>query len=122
MANELDILYQKAINSFKNQDYLKSEHTLNKILLSAPKNSDVLRILGLIALIRKNHLEAIDVFCRSIEASPQNPMAYSNRGKALGEIYRFSEADQDHSFAVSIAPFIPDLSISKKRCASYRLF
>ena len=113
MANELDILYQKAINSFKNQDYLKSEHTLNKILLSAPKNSDVLRILGLIALIRKNHLEAIDLFCRSIEASPQNPMAYSNRGKALGEIYRFSEADQDHSFAVSIAPFIPDLWIAK---------
>jgi len=73
-------------------------------LLLNPKHLEALLAQGDLFFVLEMPAQAEASYSRAIEAAPQNPMPYINRGVARDEQGRFAEAIADYTSALALAP------------------
>ena len=79
-----------------------AERLLKKALKMAPKNSEVLRLMGVIFAFKKDFYTALKMFDASIKYGPKNWLSHSNRGNILKDLNRFEEALKSYDFSIAL--------------------
>ncbi len=79
-----------------------AETVYRQILGFHPDHPESLHLLGVIALQRGRHQEAVTMIGRAIKARPGFADAHSNLGNALRELGRLDEAEQSYRKAISL--------------------
>ena len=78
---------------------------LEEILSIEKHQPDVIRLLGVIAALRKEWNEALRLIDLVIEMDPKNALAHSNRGNVLNELKRYEEALSCYQRAIHYQPY-----------------
>jgi tetratricopeptide (TPR) repeat protein len=84
LKNALELIHAKEID--------RAQHLLDKALNASPNNPDIMRFLSVLAAMRFDHAGALELIDKVIALTPDNGVAYSNRGNILKELNRFEEA------------------------------
>ena len=97
-------LLEEAINFLQNGHRGMAEERLKGLLLSNPKQADVLNLLGVIRAQCGDYPGAVDFIRRAISINPKNPASYYNRGLALLELDNSAKALEDFKKAIALNP------------------
>ncbi|OWS72657.1 hypothetical protein CBI30_02600 [Polynucleobacter aenigmaticus] len=81
-----------------------ADRLLNQALKMEPKNSEALRLRGIILAFKKMLPEALRLFDQSIKADSRNWLSYSNRGNVLKDLYQLDEALRSYNKTISLQP------------------
>lgn len=100
----IDNLISLAIGYLQKGDPISAERLLNQSLVVAPKNSEALRLLGVVYAFKKDLPEALRALDRSIKADPNNWLAHSNRGNVLRDLNQFEAALKSYDKAIVLQP------------------
>src|ERR1044071_2201785 len=100
----LPSMIEKAIALHQKGQLAEAERLYRKILTRNPQNAEVLHLLGVMEVQRKNFSAGIELIDRAIEIKPHIAAFFSNRGNALNELKRFDEALAAYDRALAIAP------------------
>lgn len=73
-----------------------------------PKDSEVLRLLGVLFAFRGSRQEALKMFDRAIKIEPKNWLAHLNRGNILKDLHKYEEAMKCYDFAIALQPDYPE--------------
>lgn len=92
MNLEAQILIQNALDSIKEKHYDNAEELLLKAKNLAPNNPDILRYLSVVSALKFDYIGALELIDQSIILSPNNGIAFSNKGNILKEMGRYEEA------------------------------
>ena len=76
--NNIENIYNLAINLFKESNYDESEKYIKEILEIVPNNSDVLNFYGRLKQFKGQINESIEILNKSIEIDNNNYMAHYN--------------------------------------------
>lgn len=79
-----------------------ADRLLNQSLKMVPKNSEALRLRGIILAFKKKLPEALNLFDQSIKIDSRNWLSHSNRGNVLKELHQFDEALKSYDKAISL--------------------
>lgn len=93
-----------AMDYIQKSDLDGAERLLKQALKMAPKNSEILRLLGIIYAFRGEPQEALKMFDRSIKANPNNFLAHSNRGNILKDLHRYELALKSFDRSIALQP------------------
>lgn len=85
-------LFSRAVSLFRAGNANEAEAIGRKLLVSYPKNADLLNLLGIIQTQRNNFEEAARFFEKIVAITPGNGVAYRNLGHALSYLSKFNEA------------------------------
>jgi Tfp pilus assembly protein PilF/ADP-heptose:LPS heptosyltransferase len=88
----IDYAIQSAFVHYNSGQLEDAERLCKKILKRQPKNAEVLNLLGLMLIQRKNYEPAIRYFEKSISADPLHAYAHNNLGFCLVRLGRKDEA------------------------------
>lgn len=97
-------LLQNAVQEIHSNKLELAKTHLKEVLLQERDQPDALRFLGVIAALQKDWNEALLFIDRAISVSPQNGLAYSNRGNVLTELTRYEEALACYVKAIALQP------------------
>jgi tetratricopeptide (TPR) repeat protein len=67
-------------------------------------NSEIVRLLSVVAALEYDFNNALELVDESIELAPSNGVAHSNRGNILKELFRYEEAINALDKAISLLP------------------
>lgn len=81
-----------------------ADRLLNQSLKIRPKNSEALRLRGIVFAFKKMLPEALKLFDQSIKADSRNWLSFSNRGNILKELHQFEGALKSYNMAISLQP------------------
>lgn len=81
-----------------------ADRLLNQALKMEPKNSEALRLRGIILAFKKMLPEALRLFDQSIKADSRNWLSYSNRGNVLKDLHQLDEALRSYNKTISLQP------------------
>ena len=81
-----------------------ADRLLNQSLKMYPKNSEALRLRGIIFAFKKMLPEALQLLDQSIKVDSRNWLSYSNRGNILKELHQFEKALKSYNMAISLQP------------------
>lgn len=85
------------------QGYLDAaERALRQAQKIPPKNSEVLRLFGVISAMRSDYEAALIHFDAALRISPRNAVIYSNKGNALKELNQLKLALESYEKAISL--------------------
>lgn len=87
-----NFLLHKTIEAISNQSFQSAIIYINQALKVAPKNSEVNRIAGVIAVLSGDKDNALIYFNKAIELNPKNANAFSNKSNLLSDAGQFDEA------------------------------
>lgn len=93
-----------AVEYIQKGDLDDADRLLNQSLKLHPKNSEALRLRGVILAFRKMLPEALSLFDQSIKVDSRNWLSYSNRGNTLKELHQLDEALKSYNKAISLQP------------------
>jgi Tfp pilus assembly protein PilF len=96
LKNALELIHAKEID--------RAQHLLDKALNASPNNPDIMRFLSVLAAMRFDHAGALELIDKVIALTPDNGVAYSNRGNILKELNRFEEALASLDKAIKLQP------------------
>lgn len=91
-------------------DYLQkgnldaAERLLNQAQRVAPKNSEILRLIGVAYAFKGDLHGALKEFDDSIKANPNNFLSHSNRGNVLKDLHQYEMALKSFDRAIAIKP------------------
>ena len=94
MNPQIQFLLEKAIQSIAVSSFDTAKLYLNQAIKLAPKNSEVNRLVGVLAVFRGNQNEAMQYFDKAIDLNPRNSSAITNKASLLSELGKFEEAIQ----------------------------
>ena len=114
--NNIENIYNLAINLFKESNYDESEKYIKEILEIVPNNSDVLNFYGRLKQFKGQINESIEILNKSIEIDNNNYMAHYNIALAYC-IHKNIDMVKTHFN--KFIEFNPDNSISKYYCNLY---
>lgn len=100
----IDNLITLAIGYLQKGDPISAERLLKQSLVVAPKNSEALRLLGVVYAFKKDLPEALGALDRSIKADQNNWLAHSNRGNVLRDLNQFEAALKSYDRAIALQP------------------
>lgn len=100
----IDNLITLAIGYLQKGDPISAERLLKQSLVVAPKNSEALRLLGVVYAFKKDLPEALRALDRSIKADQNNWLAHSNRGNVLRDLNQFEAALKSYDRAIALQP------------------
>ena len=99
-----ELMFQKALNLQQNGALNEAEQIYRQILETAPKNADVLNLLGLIAQQRCFHQEAVSYFYRAADSAPNHFPIFFNLAVSLEALNRHLEALEAYAKALQLKP------------------
>lgn len=99
-----ELMFQKAVNLHQNGALNEAEQIYRQILETAPKNADVLNLLGLIAQQRGFHQEAASYFYRAAESAPNHFPVFFNLAVSLEALNRHLEALEAYAKSLQLKP------------------
>ncbi len=97
-------LLQKAVQEIQANELESAKLHLKAVLGKERSQPDALRFLGIIACLQKEWTQALELIDQAIAVSPENGLAYSNRGNVLSELKRHDEALICYEKAISLQP------------------
>lgn len=103
-----DLMFQKAVNLQQTGALGEAEQIYRQILETAPKNADVLNMLGLIAQQRGLHNEAISYFYKAGESAPNHFPIFFNLAVSLEASGRHLEALEAYAKVLKLKPEIKE--------------
>jgi tetratricopeptide (TPR) repeat protein len=107
LLQDLDALYQKALEATNQGDFATAETYWTKMLDRFPQNPAVWSNRGN-ARVSQNKLEgAIADYNQSIELAPDAPDPYLNRGAALEGLGKWEQAIADYNHVLELEPNDP---------------
>jgi len=92
----------------RKNDLVGAERLLRKAQILAPKDSEVLRLLGVLYAFQGNRADALNMFDRAIKIEPKNWLAHLNRGNVLKDLHKYAESMKCYDFAISLQPNHPE--------------
>ncbi|QWD81746.1 tetratricopeptide repeat protein [Polynucleobacter sp. MWH-S4W17] len=104
MNYEAQILFKNSIRHIHEGQLDHAKILLVKARNLDKANSEIIRLLSVIAALEYDFINALALIDESIELSPTNGVAYSNRGNILKELFRHEEAIIALDKAISLAP------------------
>ena len=97
-------LMTMAVGHLQNGDLDSAEKLLKQSLTLVPKNSEVLRLLGVTFAFKKDLQEALKVLDKAIKVDPNNWLAHSNRGNVLKDLNQFDAALKSYDKTIALQP------------------
>ena len=85
-------------------ELIAAQTLLEDILSIEQRQPDAIRLLGVIAALRKEWNEALRLIDLALEIDPKNGVAHSNRGNIFNELMRNEEALSCYEMAISLQP------------------
>ncbi|NEO57184.1 MAG: tetratricopeptide repeat protein [Okeania sp. SIO3B5] len=104
---ELDNLFNQALNASNNGDFANAEQLWTQILEQYPDNPAIWSNRGNIRLSQNKIEEAISDYQKAIEIFPNAPDPYLNRGIAYERLNKWSEAIADYNQVIELDPEDP---------------
>lgn len=104
MNFEIQILLKNALQSIKEHQLEQAQALLLRARNLEPNNSDLVRLLSVIAALEYKFSRALELIDESIELAPNNGIAHSNRGNILKELLRYEEAIIALDRAIALLP------------------
>ncbi|QWD90900.1 tetratricopeptide repeat protein [Polynucleobacter sp. MWH-Braz-FAM2G] len=103
--NQLDPnFFQNVLNCINDKDLVQAEDLLLWALNTNPKDADVLRLLSVVAALKFDFRAALDLIDQVLVLTPQNGVAYSNKGNILKELGQYEEALKNYDIAIQLMP------------------
>ena len=100
----MNILLVNALNHMRMREFEIAGVLLAKAVILSPNNSEILRLLSIVAAMKFDYVSALELIDKAITLSQDNAIAYSNRGNILKELYRFDEALSSLDRAIELQP------------------
>ena len=104
MTPQIAFLINQALQSLSSGNFKTAELYLSQALKIGPKNTHVLRFLGVVSAQQKQWEKAGEFFKKSINADPKNAIAYSNLGNVFLELEKYEEAIPYYDKAIALEP------------------
>lgn len=108
MINPAAHLINLAMECLRKNDLVGAERLLRKAQILTPKDSEVLRLLGVLYAFQSNRADALNMFDRAIKIEPKNWLAHLNRGNVLKDLHKYAESMKCYDFAISLQPNHPE--------------
>lgn len=102
MNDRLRYLLGEAVNALRNQNSVAAELFLNQAYKLDPKSIDVLRLLGIYEVQRKDYDKALTLFKKAFKNAPKNALLASNIGNVYLEQKHFLRALEFYEKAISL--------------------
>lgn len=103
-----NLYYQRAHADLQLNDTATANTDLNEALKLSPKHLAAQMLLADLAAKTKSAAEAVAAYTNVVQAFPENPLVYNNRGMYLQSLGRTQEAIADFNKAISIDnKFVP---------------
>lgn len=99
--------FPDAINAFKQKEIDKAEYFSQEILKNDPKNANVVHLLAIIAVERKDNENALKYFLKAVQLSP-NPLFKYNLANYYYQINNFEKAEEYYFKALENNENYPD--------------
>ena len=99
-----DLMFQQALALHEQGRFDEAETLYRQILETAPKNPDVLNLLGLVAQAKGIHNEAVELFYKAVCAAPTHAPFYFNLAFSLDLWGKPREALDNYRKALTLAP------------------
>ena len=90
--NNINLLFQQAVQFLNNNQLQESEKTLKKIIKSNVKHVDVYFLMGNVLGMQQKYQEALIHFQSAIKLDPKRPDVYLNLGTTFDELKSHTEA------------------------------
>lgn len=103
-TENLDILFNIAIECAQNNRLEQAAGILNELALFRKDDSGIFYSLGFIASIKREHEKAVELYDRAIGLNPQDQAALINKGASLNELKRYEEALTSLDKAIALNP------------------
>lgn len=100
----IDNLFECGLKFHQFGNLHNAEKIYLEVLKTDEKHHDSIHYLGVIAYQHKRFEDAIDLIDLSIQLSPNNAAAYTNRGNILKDVNRLTEAADSYKKALEINP------------------
>jgi tetratricopeptide (TPR) repeat protein len=94
----------EAIVAIQNNDAIRAEGALDRLLAADPGNADALQLLGMLRRSQNRLPEAEDLYRRSLASNPAQPQVHHNLGNLLRMMGRQPEALASLREAVRLKP------------------
>lgn len=104
MNAHISHLMALAMGYIQKSDLDGAERLLKQALKMAPKNSEILRLTGIIYAFRGEPQEALKMFDGSIKANPNNFLAHSNKGNVLKDLHQYELALKSFDRSIALQP------------------
>ena len=104
MNYSVQILIRNALELIQAKDFDGAGGLLLKASALSPNNPDILRFLSIIAAMKFDYGVALELMDQVIALTPDNGVAYSNRGNILKELRRYEEALESFDRAIALQP------------------
>ena len=108
MISPAEHLISLAMERLRENDLVEAERLLRKAQTLIPKDTEVLRLLGVFAAFSGNKPEALKMFDRAIKAEPKNWLAHLSRGNVLKDLHRYSESMKSYDLSIVLQPSNPE--------------
>ncbi|NTW68854.1 MAG: tetratricopeptide repeat protein [Chlorobiaceae bacterium] len=95
---------QQALKFHQKGELTEAETLYEEILQHQPEQVDALHFLGVIALQKKNHEKAVELFTKAIEIYPHHAVFYSNQGLAHYGLKQFEAALASFDKVIALKP------------------
>lgn len=102
---QTQISLEEAISFYQKGELLQAKVFCERVLITEPKNADLLHLLGVIEFQLNNLQEAALLISRAIDINPTHPDFYSNRGNIMQALRQFEAAIEDYNCTLSIDPY-----------------
>jgi len=90
--NNINLLFQQAVQFLNNNQLQESEKTLQKIIKSNVKHVDVHFLMGNVLGMQQKYQEALGHFQLALKLDPKRPAIYLNLGTTFDELKIHTEA------------------------------
>lgn len=100
----INILFNNALAYIQAADLVKADELLAKAHALDGKNPDILRLLSIVAAMKFNYVQALELIDAAIVLAPDNAIAHSNRGNILKEMNQFEAAINSLDKAIELMP------------------
>ena len=104
MNAQINYIMGMAIDHLQKSNWGDAERLLKQALKMMPKNTEALRLLGVVYAQRKDSQEALKMFDASIKCDPNNWLSHSNRGNVLKELRQYEFALKSYDRAIALNP------------------
>jgi tetratricopeptide (TPR) repeat protein len=100
--SHVPVIFQEALALHQTGQLASAQSLYEDILKIQSDHSDVLHLLGVIAIQTRNFHRAVELIGKAIDVDPRNAAAYFNRGIAFKQLAKFEAALASYDGAIAI--------------------
>ncbi|QWD98260.1 glycosyltransferase family protein [Polynucleobacter sp. MG-5-Ahmo-C2] len=113
MNPQVGFLLNKALDALRNLNVDSAALYLNQAIKFNPKDPHILRLLGVVAIKKGQHKQAIDYLNTSLRVLPKNPLTKCNLGSALFELKQYESALEAFDQSIKLDPKYDEAWLNK---------